>query len=508
VRLLLVLTAVVCLAVPVAAQGADWKSGDVFVGTSTGQYNVYSNGGTLLETIDQAQANMGTREAVDCAFDRSGVLHTAAFRFSAVVRFLNPHPHAQLLPIVATGVGPESIAFARDGSYYVGHQTNPSSLRRFSGAGTPGTTFSPAAPASMIDLSSDQRTVFYTDRSGTAQPRVHRFDVETNTNLPDFADLGGADRIADLKLLPPGDGSGGAIVAQTAAIKRVDGAGNVIKTYDRAGQDTWFGVALDPDGRSFWAQTSTPGAVFRFNIDSGAVDRGPLPAAGSAFGICVNGTRTAALDNAPPSISVTAPAEGATFTQGQSVAAAYSCADDANGTGIERCAGPVASGQPIDTGTPGTKTFTVDAADVAGNTASATRSYQVVAQPPPPPPPPPLERIVVTLSSGFEPIGKTTTLNLLTVRDVPRGSTVTATCKRKNGKRCKGIKRFVKRNARGDVKLKRFLRKPLRPGTVIEVRVTKRGFIGAVKRLKTRLRKRPTITTRCLPPGAKKPKRC
>ena len=41
---------------PVAAHGADWKSGDVFVGTSTGEYNVYDNGGTLLETIDQAQA--------------------------------------------------------------------------------------------------------------------------------------------------------------------------------------------------------------------------------------------------------------------------------------------------------------------------------------------------------------------------------------------------------------------------------------------------------------------
>src|SRR6478735_7705859 len=290
--LLLAFTTTICLAVPVAAQGADWKTGDVFVGTSTGQYNVYGNGGTLLETIDQGVATTGVREAVDCAFDRSGVLHTAAFRFSRVVRFLAPHPHTQLTA-VTTGAAPESIAFARDGSYYVGHQANPESLRRFTGDGTPAGTFTPASPASLIDLSADQRTVFYTDRSAVAAARVHRFDVASGKNLADFGDLGGTGRIADLKLLPPGDGSGGAIVAQSTEIKRLDGAGKVVRTYDRPGLDTWFGVALDPDGRSFWAQTSAPGSVFRFNIATGAVDRGPLPAAGSAFGICVNGTRTA-----------------------------------------------------------------------------------------------------------------------------------------------------------------------------------------------------------------------
>ena len=56
--------------------------------------------------------------------------------------------------------------------------------------------------------------------------------------------------------------------------------------------------------------------------------------------------------------------------------------------------------------------------------------------------------------------------------------------------------------------LKRFLRKRLRAGTVIEVRVTKPNTIGAVKRLTVRRNRNPTITTRCLPPGAKRPARC
>lgn len=84
----------------------------------------------------------------------------------------------------------------------------------------------------------------------------------------------------------------------------------------------------------------------------------------------------------------------------------------------------------------------------------------------------------------------------------------TATCRTKQGRRCRGITKFTKRNARGTVSLKRFLRKTLRAGTVIEVRVTKPGTTGAVKRLTVRRGKNPTIATRCLPPGASKPAKC
>ena len=96
----------------------------------------------------------------------------------------------------------------------------------------------------------------------------------------------------------------------------------------------------------------------------------------------------------------------------------------------------------------------------------------------------------------------------LVVTEVPRDATVTATCRTKQGRRCRGIRSFVKRNARGTVKLKPFLRHPLRGGTVIEVRVTKPGAIGAVKRLAIRRGKRPTIKSLCLPPGARAPVRC
>src|SRR6187200_874328 len=94
--LLLTLTLAGLLAVPVAAHAADFKAGDVLVGTRFGQYEVFSNQGTFLETIDQGLGSGGFTPAESCAFDRSGVLYTSAFSFGKVVRFLSPAPHTTL----------------------------------------------------------------------------------------------------------------------------------------------------------------------------------------------------------------------------------------------------------------------------------------------------------------------------------------------------------------------------------------------------------------------------
>src|SRR5215217_3270585 len=321
--LLLTLTLAGLLAVPVAAHAADFKTGDVFVGTRSGQYEVFSNEGTRLESVDQGFSGGGFTPAEGCALDRSGVLYTSASSFATVVRFLGPAPHTRLAPI-SVGFSPQSITIARDGTFYVGHDFSPGSLLRFTGGGQSSGTFNPPLPARRIDLSADQRTMFYTESSFIGPLKVHRFDVVADKALPDFADLGGTNGIGDVKLLAPGDGSGGAIVTQPQAIKRLDGAGKVVQTYDRAGENAWVALALDPDGKSFWAE-SVPGNFYRFSLATGAVDRGPLPSPGGAAGICVAGGRTAALDNAAPAVAIATPADGATFRQGQDVRASYTC---------------------------------------------------------------------------------------------------------------------------------------------------------------------------------------
>lgn len=88
-------------------------------------------------------------------------------------------------------------------------------------------------------------------------------------------------------------------------------------------------------------------------------------------------------DTTPPVIQVVTPHDGATYRQGTTVLADYSCVDERGGSGLASCSGPASAGQPIDTSSAGTKAFTVAASDAAGNTAAKTVHYTVLAGPPP-----------------------------------------------------------------------------------------------------------------------------
>ena len=84
------------------------------------------------------------------------------------------------------------------------------------------------------------------------------------------------------------------------------------------------------------------------------------------------------VDETKPSISIATPADGAVYERGEQVTADYSCADEAGGSGIDTCAGDVADGADVDTSTLGEHTFTVQAADHAGNTDSKSVTYTVI----------------------------------------------------------------------------------------------------------------------------------
>jgi hypothetical protein len=84
------------------------------------------------------------------------------------------------------------------------------------------------------------------------------------------------------------------------------------------------------------------------------------------------------VDVTAPTITITTPADGAVYGLNQPVNADFSCEDEVGGSGLASCNGGVPDGSPIDTSGVGNHSFTVRAADNAGNMASLTHTYDVV----------------------------------------------------------------------------------------------------------------------------------
>jgi hypothetical protein len=82
------------------------------------------------------------------------------------------------------------------------------------------------------------------------------------------------------------------------------------------------------------------------------------------------------VDKKAPTITITTPSANAAYLLNQAVVSNYTCSD--GGSGVGTCAGPVANGGNIDTASAGGKTFTVNATDQTGNTATPESvSYSV-----------------------------------------------------------------------------------------------------------------------------------
>ena len=134
--------------------------------------------------------------------------------------------------------------------------------------------------------------------------------------------------------------------------------------------DALSGLA-DPADQAFVLSTSVPVGVETADAATGSREitdvAGNVATAGPIGGNQV--------DRKPPSITVTTPAASAVYAINQAVAAAYTCVD--GGSGGASCTGTSAPGAPVDTTSPGTKTFTVGAADNVGNPSTASVGYDV-----------------------------------------------------------------------------------------------------------------------------------
>ena len=97
---------------------------------------------------------------------------------------------------------------------------------------------------------------------------------------------------------------------------------------------------------------------------------------GVVLGVAALPGSAMAQDTVPPTVTVTTPAQGAVYTQGDTVNASYACTDD---VGVTECTGTVANGGLISTAAIGNFQFTVVGKDAAGGTTTVTRDYSVKA---------------------------------------------------------------------------------------------------------------------------------
>jgi hypothetical protein len=96
------------------------------------------------------------------------------------------------------------------------------------------------------------------------------------------------------------------------------------------------------------------------------------------YRVIVTGASCVAPDGTPPTIDLRTPSQGAEYLLDEDVVADYGCEDERGGSGVVSCVGTVDDGAAVDTGSVGEKTFEVDAADAAANTAVARSVYRVV----------------------------------------------------------------------------------------------------------------------------------
>ena len=155
-------------------------------------------------------------------------------------------------------------------------------------------TFTGRQGTDWMDINAAGDVLYYTSEDSF----IHRYRVRLSQDAPaepigQLPDLGNgrievpgsADRrFNGLRILPPGDGTGGFLVASTGAIHRLRGDGSWVQSYaiaddayllassgsySGAAVNGWYSIEVDPGGRTLWAAPTDTGWVYVFDIATG-----------------------------------------------------------------------------------------------------------------------------------------------------------------------------------------------------------------------------------------------
>lgn len=255
------------VAAPAAhASGVPYSVGDVFAATGDGKIEHFSSTGVLLDTLDGGTGGTDT----GMAFDPAGDLYSTQFDANTVVKF---DDQGDLLGTFggAYNAHPETMVRDNAGDFYVGQADGSHQVLKFNASGTLLASFSPAVQdrgTDFIDLAADQCTLFYTSGGNL----IKRFNVCTNTQLPDFVTLP-VPVSYGLRILANQDVLVAGLSSTASAIFLLSPTGALLRTYTLPDASTTalFPVALDPDQSAFWTGDGIGGKVYEVDIASGSI---------------------------------------------------------------------------------------------------------------------------------------------------------------------------------------------------------------------------------------------
>jgi hypothetical protein len=263
------LAVLVATSLQLQARTVFFERGDVFISLEPGPVQWHLPDGTLQRVLIPTVAGWGE----GMAFDASGSLHVTRWCIedgcqhtgNTVEKF---NTLGQSLGAVGRNFNcnPHTIDFDAAGAAYVGQAGCRRTILKFGLTANDPTEHTVAVEnigVFWMDLAGDNCTMFYT----SVGPNVKRYDMCTDTQLPDFnaGALPGA-FTHDLRVLP----DGGVLVSNADVIARLDQAGVVTRTYSVPGEGAlWAGLDLADDGTTFWAANYHTSNIHKFDLNDG-----------------------------------------------------------------------------------------------------------------------------------------------------------------------------------------------------------------------------------------------
>lgn len=265
-----------------AAQALPFNLGDIFAAVNLGRVQHYDSAGNLLETLNTGVGGFTT----GMAFDASQNLHVTNFSANSLSTFNNQGVLQPGTCCAGSGL-PESVTMNNAGNRIVTYVSG--GIRTWNSAGVQqGPTVLPGVRADFGDLAADQTTFIF----GQEGNRILTVDLSTGVAGADFSNA--VINAFAMRILADGR----VLVADRDNVKLLDTDGNVIGTFDVAGEDSWFALNLNPGGTSFWSGNFNSGILYEFDIETGThvgdftqtINTGV--GGGSLFGVAIFGERT------------------------------------------------------------------------------------------------------------------------------------------------------------------------------------------------------------------------